>query len=94
MENNNTIGMSSLGKDTTGCNSGPFGITNSVFIGFNAGADITEGDGIVIIGDDIRSLNPEGGNCLFFGKKVVIGRTLFGKPINIYDIVKEHLNGK
>ena len=63
-------------------------ITNCVFLGLNAGADITEGDSIVIIGDNIRSLDRSNPNTLFLGEKVVIGKTLFGEEINVYDVVK------
>ena len=63
-------------------------ITNCVFLGLNAGADIAEGDSIVIIGDNIRSLDRSNPNTLFLGEKVAIGKTLFGEEINVYDVVK------
>lgn len=66
--------------------------TNCTFVGLNAGADITEGDGLVIFGDNIRNLDPEKNNdTLFIGSKVAIGKTVFGKPNTLYDILKDIL---
>jgi len=56
---------------------------NCTFIGINAGADITDGDGIVIIGDNIRTI-PD-------GERVIIGDTVFGKPCNLKEIYLEYL---
>lgn len=65
-------------------------ITNCILIGINAGADLLEGDGLVIIGDDIRSLDPsKHTDTIFFLDKVAIGKTVLGKPCNLYDILKE-----
>lgn len=64
--------------------------TNCVFIGENAGVDITHGDGIVIIGDNVRSLDKTQENVLFIGNKVAIGTTLQGIPFNLKDIITEY----
>ena len=58
-------------------------ITNCVFIGHEAGVDVLEGDGLVIIGDRIRTML-EGG-------RVAIGSTVFGEPCNLAEIVRAHL---
>jgi len=63
-------------------------IKNCVFIGWNTGVDVTEGDGIVIIGDNIRSLDKTQSNVLFIGNKVAIGKTLFGVTINVVDVIR------
>ena len=64
---------------------------NSVFIGINAGLDITEGDGIVIIGDNIKNLDRTQEDVVFIGKKVAIGKTIFGKECNLLEILKEYV---
>lgn len=64
-------------------------VTNCVFIGHYAGADITEGDGIVIIGDNVRSLDKSQEDVLFIGEKVAIGIKLFGKDINLKQVIEE-----
>lgn len=61
-------------------------LTNSTLIGINAGADIVEGDGIVIIGDNIKNLDKSQFNVLFIGDKIAIGKTIFGEPINLKDV--------
>ena len=87
---NNTIGIGKYaGLKNNGINT-----KNCVFIGYNAGADILEGEGIVIIGDDVRSLNQSQENIVFIGNKVAIGSTLFGKPLNFKEILENYLNGK
>ncbi len=63
-------------------------ISNCIFIGENAGIDITEGDGIVIIGDNVRSLDKSQPNVLFLGDKVAIGITIQGIPINLKEIIE------
>lgn len=64
-------------------------ITHCVFIGDNAGTDITDGDHIVIIGDNIRNLKPEDNkDVLFINDYIAIGKTLFGKPLNLADIIR------
>lgn len=67
-------------------------LTNSVLIGHYAGADLTEGDGIVIIGDNVRSLDKSQEDVLFLGEKVAFGTKLFGKEINIKKIMEEYIN--
>ena len=68
-------------------------ITNCTFIGLNAGLEIEEGDGIVIIGDNIKNLNPKDNEgVLFLGSKVAIGKTLRGVPINVVDVFENYLN--
>jgi hypothetical protein len=64
--------------------------TNCVYIGKYAGIDIVEGDGIVIIGDDIRNLDPDQNDVIFIGDKIAIGKTVFGKHNTLYDIICEH----
>jgi hypothetical protein len=65
-------------------------ITNCAFIGINAGVDIKSGDGIVIIGDNVYSLDKDQPDVLFIGDKVAIGKKLFGKPLNLLELI---LNG-
>ena len=62
---------------------------NCVFIGNKAGADIEENN-VVIIGDNIRSL--EKGEGIIIIGKMAIGKKLFGKDCNLYDILKEKLS--
>ena len=69
-------------------------MSNSTFIGFNAGVDIKEGDNIVIIGDNVRSLDKSQSNVLFIGKNVAIGEYLFGQKINIKEIMEKYINDK
>jgi len=64
---------------------------HSVFIGINAGIDIIDGDGIVIIGDEIRNLDRTQPNVLFIGEKVAIGKSIFGTPINLMEVINEYL---
>ena len=54
---------------------------NCVCIGRFAGADITDEENLVIIGDDIRSV-PE-------GARMVIGKYVAGVRCNLYDILYE-----
>ena len=55
-------------------------IENCIFIGEYAGIDVTDADGVIIIGDNIRSV-PK-------GVRVAIGETIRGKPIDIEEIRK------
>lgn len=78
-------------NNITGVNAGELAtnITNCILIGFNAGADILEGDGIVIIGDDIRSLDrSKNTDTVFVGDKMAIGKTVLGVDCNLYEILK------
>jgi len=54
-------------------------IENCIFIGEYAGIDVTDADGVIIIGDNIRSV-PK-------GVRVAIGETVQGHPINLDDIL-------
>ena len=70
-------------------------MTNCTFIGFNAGADIVEGDSLVIIGDDVRSLDKNQKGVMFIGDKVAIGRMLFGNKLNLCELImKKEDHGK
>lgn len=60
---------------------------NCVFIGDNAGIDIMNGDGIIIIGDDIRNLDRSQSNILFIGDKIAIGTTINGVPFNLKEVL-------
>jgi len=44
----------------------------------------------MIIGDDIKNLDPEQNrDVLFVGDRIAIGKTLFGSPINLNEVVKQ-----
>ncbi len=62
---------------------------NCVFIGLNAGINITSGDGVVIIGDDIKDLDKSQKNVLFIGDKIAIGKTLMGIDINLKEVIEQ-----
>ena len=62
---------------------------NCIFIGIEAGIDITEGDGIIIIGDNVKSLYKAQSNVLFIGDKMAIGNTIKGIPINLSDVINK-----
>lgn len=64
---------------------------NCVFIGHNAGADISEGENLIIIGDNIRTLDKSQDDILFIQDHIAIGIMLFGKPINIKEVVTEEM---
>lgn len=67
-------------------------ITNSVFIGKDAGIEIIEGDGIVIIGDGIKNLNPaDNKNVLFIGTRVAIGTTINGVKFNLKEVIGDFI---
>jgi hypothetical protein len=69
-------------------------IRNSIFVGLNAGRDVTEGDNIVIIGDNITSLDKSQKNVLFLNDKVLIGRTIQGVPFNLFDVLMQNVFGE
>ena len=69
-------------------------IRNSIFVGLDAGRDITEGDNIVIIGDNITSLDKSQKDVLFLNDKVLIGRTIQGVPFNLFDILMQNVFGE
>ena len=83
METNNLAIGKYAGLSTT--------TANCIFIGLNAGADITEGDGIVIIGDNVTSLDKSQEGLIFIGEKIAIGKTLFGQPCNLSDLLNTHI---
>lgn len=96
-QKNEGIGVHTLKDTTTRSCSGPFGELPSkievgwynTFIGENAGSEITDSDYVVIIGDNIKNLNPEDNrDVIFLGEKVAIGKTVFGKECNLYSILK------
>jgi hypothetical protein len=64
--------------------------SNNVFIGIEAGINLTTESDIVIIGDYIHDLDKKQKNVLFIGEKVAIGKTLFGKPIDLFDTIIKH----
>lgn len=64
--------------------------TNNVCLGLCAGANLTTECDVVIVGDNIRSLDRSQKNVLFIGKSVAIGETLFGRPLYLKDSI---LNG-
>lgn len=68
--------------------------SNNVCIGWNAGAFLTTESNVVIIGDGIPTLDKSQENVVFIGDKVAIGKTLFGFPCNLYDIIIEHIKQK
>jgi hypothetical protein len=82
METNNIIAGENSGLYATT-------LTNSILIGLNAGKEITSGNGIIIIGDNITSLDKTQQNVVFIGEKMAIGKTIFGFPINLGDVIKK-----
>jgi hypothetical protein len=69
-------------------------IRNSIFVGLDAGRDVTEGDNIVIIGDNITSLDKSQKDVLFLNDKVLIGRTIQGVPFNLFDVLMQNVFGE
>ena len=66
--------------------------TNSIFIGINAGADVTEGDKLVIIGDNIRDLKKPQNDVIFILDYVAIGKTILGEPNPFYETLYKLFN--
>lgn len=65
-------------------------ITNCVLIGLNAGADLTDNaDGVIIIGDNVRSLDKSQSNVLFIGEKIAIGTAIQGEKINLKKVMEK-----
>ena len=95
-ENKNVgVGMHSLMGTITGSNSISMGVwsgsrittgQNNTLIGFEAGLNLTTESNVVIIGDYIHDLDRSKENVVFIGDRVVIGKTLFGKPLNFFDL--------
>lgn len=97
MTDNSLIARAS-GSYNTAIGNGAGGLLTSgqycVLMGTDAGADLTDQTGVVIIGDGIRDLDPEHNkDVLFIGYKVAIGRTLFGQPINLRDVLESFAGG-
>ena len=65
---------------------------NNVLIGLEAGLYFTTESNKVIIGDYIRSMDKTQPNVLFLGDNVAIGKTIFGKSINLFDVITEYYN--
>ena len=62
---------------------------NCILIGENTGSELPlDSENIVIIGDNIKSLDRTQQNCLFIGDRVVIGQILFGEPINLKEVIE------
>ena len=66
--------------------------TNSLFVGLDAGIDVTSGDGLTIIGDGIRSLDRSQKDVIFVGYKAAIGREIMGRRNELYYTLKQHYN--
>lgn len=67
-------------------------MTNCILIGLNAGMELSsDSDGVVIIGDDIKSLDKSQSNVLFLGDKIAIGEKLFGEKINLKEIIQKKI---
>jgi hypothetical protein len=68
-------------------------MTNCVLIGLNAGLHLTDNsEGVVIIGDDVLSLDKSQPNVLFLGDKVAIGTVLNGFPINLKEVIENFVH--
>jgi hypothetical protein len=63
----------------------------NIFIGHNAGADLLDPKDVIIIGDNIKSLDRKQKNVLFIGDKMAIGETLFGIKINVKDVIARYV---
>ena len=61
-------------------------LTNCTFIGFKAGHEILDGNGIVIIGDGIKTLDTNQNNVIFINENIAIGKTVFGRINTLYEI--------
>ena len=62
-------------------------LTNCTFIGFKAGSKILDGNGIVIIGDGIKTLDTNQNNVIFINENIAIGKTVFGRINTLYEIL-------
>lgn len=63
---------------------------NNVLIGENAGLYLTDENNKVIIGDNIFNLDKSQKDVLFIGESVAIGKTIGGKPCNLFDLIVEY----
>jgi len=67
---------------------------NNTVMGLEAGLYFTNESNKVIIGDYIRNMDKSQPNTLFIGDNVAIGKTLFGKSINLFDVITEYYNDR
>lgn len=66
--------------------------SNCVVLGHNSGSQLKDSDEyIVILGDNIPKVDRSLDNVAVLGEKVIIGDTLFGKRINLKDVIKDFL---
>lgn len=72
--------------------------TYNIAIGLNAGIDLTTETNVVIIGDNVRSLDRSQKNVLFVGDNMAIGDTIMGEPFNLKEVLiknfKKQQDGK
>lgn len=77
---NIAIGLGALHLD-------PRLVSNCILIGTNAGADITNEQNLVILGDNIRDASPDQPGVIYIGHKdgirLLIGRTIGGEPLSL-----------
>ena len=66
---------------------------NCFFAGIEAGADIETGEGLIIIGDDLRTFKgPHDQPTLKIGNNILIGTKLFGEDINLKEVIEKFTN--
>lgn len=64
-------------------------MTNCVLIGEGAGIDLPDdSDGVIIIGDNVRSLDRSQHNVLFLDHKCAIGTTIYGVKFNLKTVLE------
>ena len=80
------IGLNSLGSHEKG--------SYCCCLGIDAGVDLVEATGAVIIGDGVRGFDTSRKDVLFFGPNLAIGRTLFGQPCNLQELVYYAINSR
>ncbi len=61
---------------------------DNTLIGNYSGYDLTNESHVVIIGDNVHNLDRDQKDVMFIGDKVAIGKKLFGKDLNLQDIIK------
>lgn len=86
------MGKPAFGEMEHSVSNNYLGGQNNVLFGFEAGLDFTNESNKVILGDGIKSMDKSQSNILFIGDHVAIGKTLFGKPINLFDVITEYYN--
>ncbi len=86
MSNCTLIGKQAGASLTTG--------TNNFFIGINAGYFLTTESNVTIIGDNITDLDSDNIHIRLGpdDHPILLGKTLFGKPLNLCDIIQGKLN--